>query len=422
MTELQGKLLQLLTEIDEICQREQIQYYLCEETAYGAVAKNAFLSENCRANVAMTVKDMQKFMAAVEKAGRADRLVDSMLTNKTYPEFSLHYCDTETTMIKLPFRPVGALPCIGVTIHPIRFKGAPGVKFYRLTRKIQEYSVKTAAGRKFSQKAVVIACRVAYGILGSRWLFKRWCAGFAQTKGKAFAVGASKYVLPKAFLKQAQTAVLEGKEFAVFGNAEEYLNLRYHCQDFREKVPSYAKESPELLISCHIPYEQFLQQAPEMGVDFKAADQNYRKYEKLRQIVGNENKKISKYYAIVDRTQKRFEMYEKYMPIKKVLVQLYQQERYEELNALLKPYRSALRSCQKKGLGLCFDKEIFDMTMHILRLEGRNAYAQTLQMLVPKQHWEPMVVTDYKGQLVEITEYDQLPEDYLSNIEELQND
>lgn len=421
MTELQGKLLQLLTEVDEICQRNEIKYYLCEETAYGAVAKNGFLSENCRANVAMTVKDMQKFMAAVEKEDRADRIVDSMLTNKTYPEFSLRYCDTDTTMMTLPFRPVGVLPCIGVTIHPIRFKGASGVKLFKLTRKIWECSFQEISGR-FVKKAVVLACRMARGILGSRWLFKRWCAGFKETKGKTFAVGVSKYTLPKALLKQTRTVSLEGKEFCVFGDAEQYLNLRYNCQDFHEKIPSYVKESPELLISCYVPYEQFLQQAPAMGIDFKAADKNYRKYEKLRRIVGGENKKISKYYAIVDRTQKRFEMYEWYMPIKKVLVQLYEQKRYEELNALLKPYRRALRSCQKKGLGLCFDKEIFDMTMQILCREGRIAYAKTLRLLVPKQHWEPMTVTDYKGQLVEITEYDQLPEKYLCNVEELQND
>ena len=422
MTELQGKLLQLLTEIDEICQREEIKYYLCEETAYGAVAKGAFLSACCQANVAMSVKDAQKFMAVVEKENRSDRIVDSMRTNKTYPDFSIRYCDTATTMIHLPFRPVGPLPCIGVTIHPIRYKGASGTKFFKLTRKAWECSFKATAGRSLAQKAVVIVCRMACGILGSRWLFGRWCAGFAAGKGKTFAVGASKYVLPKASLKQAQTAVLEGKEFPVFDDVGEYLNKRYNCQDFREKTPSYAKESPELLVSCYIPYEQYLQQAPAMGIDFKQADKNYRKYEKLRQIVGGENKKISKYYAIVDRTQKRFEMYEKYAPIKKVLVQLYQQERFEELNAVLKPYRSALRSCQKKGLGLCFDKEIFDMTMHLLRLEGRNAYVKKLQALVPKQHWEPMVVTDYKGQLVEITEYDQLPEEYLSNVEDLQND
>ena len=424
MTQLQEKLLQLLTDLDEICQRENIRYYLCEETAHGAVVQNAFHPMCCQANVAMTVEDMRKFMAAVEKEDRADRTVDSMLTNKTYPDFTVRYCDLGTTMIHMPFSPKGALPCIGVTIYPIRYKNAAGMKRYKLTRKFWECSVKTSTG-SFVKKAVVFACRAVCAVLGrgnvSRWLFNQWCKIFAG-KAKTFAVGVSKYVFSKSCLKQPQSVVLEGKAFPIFADVEDYLNKRYNCHDFREKKPHYEKETMQLLVSCCVPYEKYLQRAQELGIDFKAVYKNYSKYEKLHQTVSGENKTISKYYAIVDRTQKRFEMYERYMPIKKLLVQLYQQERYEELNTILMPYRKALRACQKKGLGLCFDKEIFDMTMDLLQREDRGAYVKKLRALVPKQHWQSMVVTDYKGQLVEITELDQLPPEYLSNVEDLQND
>ena len=36
MTDIQQKLLNLLTDIHDICQRENIRYYLCKETALGA--------------------------------------------------------------------------------------------------------------------------------------------------------------------------------------------------------------------------------------------------------------------------------------------------------------------------------------------------------------------------------------------------
>ena len=107
------------------------------------------------------------------------------------------------------------------------------------------------------------------------------------------------------------------------------------------------------------------------------------------------------------------------MPMKKLLRKLYEEQRYEELNELLKPYRSVLWDCYKKGLGLCFDKEIFDMTMHILKLEGSYTYVKKLQNMVPKNHWEPMTVTDYKGELVEIEDISDLFPESAENIEEL---
>ena len=145
-----------------------------------------------------------------------------------------------------------------------------------------------------------------------------------------------------------------------------------------------------------------------MGLDFDVIRRNAKNYVKYKNIVAEDNKVIDKYYNLVYRTEKRFAMYEKYMPIKKLLVKLHKEGRYEELNKLLKPYRSVLLSCYKKGLGLCFDKEIFDMTMDILRSEGRYQYVNKLYEMVPQEHWKPMVITDYKGNLVEITDISEL--------------
>ena len=39
------------------------------------------------------------------------------------------------------------------------------------------------------------------------------------------------------------------------------------------------------------------------------------------------------------------------------------------------------------------------MAMHILEMEDQAAYAKQLRTMVPENHWEPMVVTDYKGEV-----------------------
>ena len=51
-------------------------------------------------------------------------------------------------------------------------------------------------------------------------------------------------------------------------------------------------------------------------------------------------------------------------------------------------------------------------------MEGSYAYVKKLRKLVPEKHWEPMVVTDYKGELVEIEDISELLPEYVAQEEE----
>lgn len=418
MTDIQKKLLELLIDMDDICKRENIKYYLCDETAHGAVMEQRLYKNCCRVNVAMTTDNILKFAEAVKKENRTDRILDSMISNPFYPDLTLRYGDPNTTWMELPYTEEDIVPCIAVTIHMIRFKPQSFKKYYKLTKKFWEISHKKADEySNFYKKAAITGCTTAKKVFGekntSRFLFKSWCSQFKPNKkAKKFAIGSGKFSYDTALLKpENKVAVLEDREFPVFGQIEEYLNKRYGCEDFREINPKYPVPSATLMTSSHIPYLKYMEKAKSMGVDFDVISSNKKTCAKLQKKVGEYNKKITKYYAIVDRTEKRFAMYEQYMPMKKLLLKLHDEKRYEELNELLKPYRSALWSCYKKGLGLCFDKEIFEITMHLLSMEGSDTYVSKLRAMVPESHWNPMTVTDYKGELVEIKDISEvLPE------------
>lgn len=424
MKDIQKKLLELLTDIDDICKRENIKYYLCDETAHGAIV-NQCLYDNCyRANIAMTTDNVCKFIEAVKKENRADRIVDSMLSNKSYPDFTVSYGDSNTMIMDLSYPLAAKIPCVAVTIHMIRYKPQTSKKYYRITKTFLEICQKHPSDySNFGKKIVVFGCRVIKKLFGekniTRRLFKNWCSLFRENKkANKISICAGKFAYDAALLEQEGTALLEGKEFPVFGDVDTYLNKKYDCLDFKEIKPKYPTLSDKLLISCHVPYDKYLEKAKEMGVDFHAIYQNKQVCTKLEQQVSKDNKKINKYYAIVDRTEKRFALYEKYMPMKKLLLKLYQEERYAELNELLKPYRADLWAFYKKGLALCFDKDIFEMTLHLLQMEGRSNYVKNVRAMVPQAHWEPMVVTDYKGELVEITDISELLPEYVDMKEE----
>jgi len=149
-----------------------------------------------------------------------------------------------------------------------------------------------------------------------------------------------------------------------------------------------------------VSYREYLRRSKEQ-LDYKEIQKKKIRLDMIQAKVSYYNSKINAYYAIVDRTQRRYAMYEMYMPMKDKLVELHRAEQWEELNELLKPYRSALWACYKKKLGLCFDKDIFEMTMDILLMEGSKTYVRKLRAMVPESHWEPMVITDYKGEPIE---------------------
>ncbi len=424
MRDVQEKLLELLTDIDGICKRENIKYYLCEETAHGAIMEHSMYDKCYQANIAMTTDDVRKFMKVVKNENRADRVVDSMMSNKDYPEFTVRYGDPNTMVLELPYTEKGKIPCIAVTIHMIRFKPRRMKKYYRFSSAFWKVCHKeVGAYADFYKKAIVFGCHVVKKVFGeamlSRWLFKSWCSVFSENKkAKKVAVGTGKFVFDAEMLEDDTTIMMNGQEFPVFTELDTYLNKKYACTNFRKMKPKFPVLSDKVLVSCHVPYDKYLEKAKEMGVDFDAITRDRLTCSRLEQQVSKDNKKINQYYAIVDRTEKRFAMYERYMPMKKLLKKLYEEERYEELNELLKPYRSALWACYKKGLGLCFDKEIFELTMEILKREGSYTYVKKLRKMVPESHWEPLVVTDYKGDLVEINDISEVLPEYTAQEEE----
>lgn len=403
MTDVQEKLLELLIDLDDICQRNNIKYYLCSETVLGAFTKKAFLSSCCEANVAMTPDHALKFIHAVKAENRSDRITDSMYSNKNYPDFTVRFGNPNTLMMKLPYQEAGTLPCIAVTIHMIRYKPRHFKKLYKYTKAFWTGCTKpTYMVTNPTKRFVSAVCHGIKNVFGgthfSRWLFKRWCSMFTSNrKSSKISICAGKYTYEPELLVADEKVELEGKMLNTFGYVDAYIKAKYGS-NYKKAAPKYLKASSSLLVSTQTPYQAFLNRAAERNVDFRAIHLNKIDYTARQKKVKKYNAIINTYYAIVDRTDRRFAMYEMYMPIKDQLVQLHDEERYAELNELLKPYRGALWDCYKKGLGLCFDKDIFEMTMDILEREGSYTYVKKLRARVPAHHWEPMTITNYKGE------------------------
>ena len=100
LTEIQQKLLQMMKEIDAICQDAGIHYTLGGGTAIGAIRHGGFIPWDDDIDLYMTRENWEKFKRA-EKAGKfpPNRVLESAETDIRYSNTFGRYVTTDTTAI-----------------------------------------------------------------------------------------------------------------------------------------------------------------------------------------------------------------------------------------------------------------------------------------------------------------------------------
>lgn len=99
MTETQEYLLGLLKEIDDICQKHQIDYYLAGGSLVGAIRHKGFLPWDDDADIHMTRENAEKFAEAVKEENIPGRIVFKEAENGDYGIVHWRYQNTEATTL-----------------------------------------------------------------------------------------------------------------------------------------------------------------------------------------------------------------------------------------------------------------------------------------------------------------------------------
>ena len=91
MNKKQKVILSLLQEIDEICRRNKIEYYLSPRLTLCAVEGHPFPQNPMFGVVLMKTADMERFRLAVDEDPREKRALESMKSHKySVPESGQH--------------------------------------------------------------------------------------------------------------------------------------------------------------------------------------------------------------------------------------------------------------------------------------------------------------------------------------------
>jgi len=99
MNDMQKRILGLLLEVDALCRKYDIEYYLEGGAILGAIRHGGFLPWDDDSDLVMTRSNWEKFQEAFFKENPENRALEAPELNDKYPTNTVRYIDTSTTNI-----------------------------------------------------------------------------------------------------------------------------------------------------------------------------------------------------------------------------------------------------------------------------------------------------------------------------------
>lgn len=391
MTDVQKKLFELLLEIKEMCEKENIDYYLCEYLLLDALQNQKITGTYHDFSIMIKAEDVKKFFKAVSK--KENREIECLANNPKFPGTYMRYVATDT--LYFPIYRYKVYNKSGFAINVKILKNVPKNKIKSKIFTAME------AGMEINNNTVKMTFRrfvclffiKLLGIMGSknraRFVFN--CLNSTTRKN-----GRKKYMYYKPTLgkrvkykrsifKESKTIKLNDIEFTI-PKSKDFIDINIGNPKKPVPMPSFGST---YIIDENIPYKEFLKECKNQ----KFPNAFYRKRKILLKKdleVKPYKKYVSKCWDLLYRTRDRFELYEKYMPQKQEIINLYNDNNLEELKVVLDDYLKALELYAGKGLGIVFDPVIFDITIDLLIKMDKKKSAQTYIKYAPKEHLIPL--------------------------------
>lgn len=398
LTPVQKKRLQLLGEVAGICRKNKIKYYLFGKTLLQAARGGRYEDAHASLSVVMTAPECRKFMNAFEKNRPADRYLDSMDTNPMFPRFCVRYCDTDSLDFSVDRSGCGDRFGVFVTIEILR-RAAKDKKQDRkdllleqgweasLNMKRYDPQIDKARRQVEAQCAVLGRERVA------KRLFRRFMDGPKAAKKDNYYIKLfwkPRTFYPSYLFKFTQGITLEGKKFQTMKLYRQYLAKAYGAKWKTRRFPMTKAPGVGHIVDADIPCGEYLDRLAKDGVDREAYWKLWRRDNRRWAKVKALGTETDRYWDIMCLCGERYRLWEKYMPMRPYLIELYKDGKAKKLAQVLNDYYATALAFSKKGLGLCFDKKIFEMLEYALLATGKAKQAAEIRKKVPKQDWKPL--------------------------------
>ena len=386
MNKKQKVIFSLLKEVDEICRKHNIKYYLSPRLTWCAVQGGNFPQNPQSGAVLMRVPDMERFCQVVEEDPAEHRALESMKTHKYFPGFYLRYENTDTVCIDLDRTRDYAYPGLGINILPLRIPAASEHRENRLIKKEAEWRQIHAPGNAvrdteftWSKAWMKFLCAIEGRNQVAAGIYNGLCKKQQENPTEVYTLmnGRKSHSYPSAVFENTRQVVLEGESFPAPGDVETYLNISYGKGWRNMTEPRYMVPA-RLVVSARVSYMQFWKDSTDFEKYCRERQKNLSRLGKSKGMKAYFNQ----CWDYVEFCGERMNLGLSYVKRKDYIRNLYKNEDYMTLEKVFRPYYQMMQKSLEKGEICAEDIEILDIYTDVLEKTGRNVQREEIGMII----------------------------------------
>jgi hypothetical protein len=411
MTDIQERLLLLMDEIKDICQKENLHYVLANKTAYVAYKYGEFIDSTLSEKIFMPLSDIYKFKAYVEKNCSENRVIECWDNNSDLKRMKFRYVDKGTLLFNGKNLEHIKYPGISVAILPIREK-AVSHKVIGCEHYVQAVNNDTKIGlAKFLAKKVFLKV-FGYSFMAKLFHIKKmkshnnyglhWGIIKSYTKSKEEIISwvedrvmlkdgekpsyywylnpkGRSFEMPMDLFTNTKEAKLEGHSYNIYGDCES-LFLTVYGEKWQDKYNDDDTDEADsdritVIAECDLPYEEYLKYIEGKGPTLNEIADNKKNYNTFMSKYYNpKERRVMKKYYEVKRSVERIDVWSRLKPKREALKVAYNEKNVPELQKLLKEYLTKTDFYFKKGIAFYIDDEILNCAKLVWESENRPTY------------------------------------------------
>lgn len=379
----QQEVLSLLKEIDTICRKHQIEYYLSPQLTLCAVTGQPFPINPLAGVVVMKISEMERFRQVFDEEQPKRRALESMRNNPRFPGFYLRYENMDNLCYRLDQGRNFRCPGFGVDILPLR--GAiPSRKKHLWNRALEVgwQHICDSYNNKPGLKNFICKIPVRFFSLGGRArlgrsLYGKFCKRQDIPNPEEFILRLDKdmaYYYPPEIFEKTCEIILEGEKFLAPGEKIWYLQKSYGANYEEELAEEYAPD-PAVMTSTLVSYEEYFQETGSLDRLRKARRRQY-----LKDSVGRRRQRYYNWcwsYAKLCAAKRNLDKF--YGEKKDYIKNLYKNSDYMRLETIFRPYSRVMQRCLKEKEIYVADEEILEIYLSVLEKTGNGELKEQVE-------------------------------------------
>ncbi len=373
----QEEVFSLLKEIDMVCRKHRITYYLSPRLTWCAVFGKEFPENPLAGAVLVKMADMEKLRKVLEAEHGEGRAVESMKDNKRFPGLFLRYVNKNTLCFRLYEGRNYRYPGLGIDIIPLRSKNVSG-RVRSWDNRLETGWVQICDSARYRIDFYKFSCGCLVRtlcLLGRRRLgekiYDRLIRNQNTTDTGKYTLKWSRnftYEYPAEVFQEAKEAELHGTRFLIPCDEVGYLKGTFG--------PNYAKHifydnysRMSVMASARVGCEKFLEEAGPLRKQVKRR----RRLFAADQFIYHHCKEYADWcWDYAKECAERWELRMAYDGKKEYIRNLWESRDLAALDKVFRPCGRMMRRCFKTEEIFELDEEIMEIYLDYLRESGRE--------------------------------------------------